>query len=149
LKLWLEFTNDSKDQVFTPLDGRLLARDHVRESDFQRFANNFLRPAGQEISPEQLVFTLGHSPTDPFNIRDQNLGKRLQPGESCVMFVPSDEEGLAALEGDLVWRLQLRKGFHPETRHGVTKLIEVEFSTADVEAETAEESSETAETETT
>jgi len=44
------------------------------------------------------------------------------------MYVPTDELGSEAVEGDLIWRMQFRKGFHPESMRGVTTLIEIEFN---------------------
>ena len=137
LKLWVEFRNESKNQVFAPVDSHLLAKDHVREKDFRRFSNNFLRAADGGTDEESLVFTLNHSPDDPFNLKGQNLGQALKPGESCTVFIPSSEEGIEELDGDLIWRMQFRKGFHPKSMHGVTTLIEIEFDASDIEEDSA------------
>lgn len=134
LKLWLEFENVSKNQSFPPLDLRLMTHEHIRESDFLRLANTFVRPA-DATDPESLVFVLGHSPDDPWNLKGQALGKAIGPGEKCVIYIPTESENLEVLQGDLVWRVQFRKGFHPETKHGVTTLIDVMFSDSQIEDE--------------
>ena len=68
-----------------------------------------------------------HPPTSEFDIKGF-VARPLTPGEEVETFLPTVEEGLGSLEGDLVWRFLVRKGFHPSTMNGVTTLVEVKFS---------------------
>lgn len=135
LKLWLEFRNVSSNQVFSPLDLRLLSWEFTRDSDMRRFSNQFVRPVDTDREHPNLVFTMTHSPDDPWDIVGQNVGTVLKPDETCVMFIPTEAENLETLNGDLIWRVQFRKGFHPETLHGVTTLIDVRFDSEQIESE--------------
>lgn len=133
-KLWLRLTNVSKDQEIAPLDGLLLYK-RALNSQGNVVANAFLcRVADEREGP--IVFTYPASPASEWDMLGQDLGRVLKPGESLETFIPSDLEGLDRLEGDLVWRFQLRKGY-ARTGRGVTTLVRVEFPHSRVEAEPA------------
>jgi CRISPR/Cas system CSM-associated protein Csm4 (group 5 of RAMP superfamily) len=69
-----------------------------------------------------------------FRMVGQNLSIDLEPGEKLETFIPSDEEA-TSLSGDLVWRVQFRKGYNPSSKRGVTTLIDVRFNSRDVKDE--------------
>ena len=47
----------------------------------------------------------------------------------------ASEEEAVELKGDLVWRVQIRKGYHPQSLRGVTTLIDVQFNSQDISNE--------------
>jgi hypothetical protein len=128
LKLWLRFTNASPDQRIAPLDARLLSLRRRQEND-NLVANNFVcRQADRELE-QALVLTFDLALQGEWKFRGQDLDRPLAPGESVELYLPTTEEGVADLEGDLVWRFQMRKGFGPRG-FGVTTLVDVEFPSA-------------------
>ncbi len=138
LKLWVRFTNVSKDQRIAPLDRLLLfKRDYLEQSD-QILSNNFIRNRANHSESLPLLLVLDHPLTSEWNLKQQPLGVRLNPGESVVTFLPSQSVGMEKLHGDLLWRMHIRKGYHAPTGHGVTTLVEVAFSENDIQAETGE-----------
>lgn len=138
LKLWLRFENLSEDQVFAPLDRELLYfRGRTSADSFELRANNFVTPRDEERAGEAiLVYDLVlDGEWDP---KDQSLGtldspRLLRPGEELVTYVPTRAEGIEDLEGDLVWRVHIRKGYHPESGRGATTLIDVAFHSGEIE----------------
>lgn len=138
LKLWLELENVSRNQVFSPLDARLLSHEYFDDKEFTRHSHQFVRTVDNTSDLSRVVHAMSRSEDDPWNMKGQNLGRALKPGESCVMYIATEEEGTDGLEGNLVWRLQFRKGFHEATRHGVTTLVEIEFNTDQIETGTSE-----------
>ncbi len=139
-KLWVRFTNVSKDQRIAPLDRLLLfKRDYLDESD-QVLSNNFIKGRADRAETQPLLFVLDHPLTSEWNLKQQSLGVRLNPGESVVAFLPSQSEGMADVHGDLLWRMHIRKGYHAATGHGVTTLVEVAFNEDEIETETGENS---------
>lgn len=126
IKLWLRFTNISTDQKIAPLDANLLLR-WVTKSDQQRdYSNQYLiDPTGTEIPIYR------HSKTSDWDMKDQQLGKLLAPGESYETYICSTESIPAALPGSLNWRIQFRKGFSPQGT-GVTTIIDVAFRKEDI-----------------
>ena len=134
LKLWLEFENVSQDQAFAPLDLRLMTNGYF-DDNLRRHGNTFVRNRLETGEDAQLTFAMSHSPDDSMDIKGLEAGRILKPSEKCVVFIPLEEAGLDLLQGELVWRVQFRKGFHPESMHGVTTLIEVEFHSDDIRKE--------------
>jgi hypothetical protein len=132
LKLWLRLTNVSTDQEIAPLDGLLLYKRALNREG-QVVANAFVCRA-EDVRDGEVVFTYPASPNSEWDMRGQHLGRVLKPGESLETFIPSDTEGLDRLQGELVWRFQLRKGYAP-TGRGVTTLIQVTFPANGIEAE--------------
>jgi hypothetical protein len=133
LKLWLRFENVSQDQRFSPLDPLLLFKRHYHELGHV-LTNQFLCRTDERRKDGDLHYVYELSPSSEFEIAGEQLGAVLGPGESVETFIPS-EENLDGLTGDLVWRVQFRKGYHPRTRHGVTTLIDVPFRRSEVAAE--------------
>lgn len=138
LKLWLKFENLSEDQVFAPLDRELVYfRGRTSAESFELRANNFVAAGDDEGSGEAvLVYDLVlDGEWDP---KGQSLGtidspRLLKPGEELVTYVPTRAEGIEDLEGDLVWRVHIRKGYHPESGRGATTLIDVAFHSGAIE----------------
>ena len=132
LKLWVRLTNVSQNQAFVPLDAGLLFRRHQGARDRTR-ANNFLVEKSRKLQGDPLVFV--YKPlSSVLDMVGQQLGKQLQPGESVETYIPSTEEGIDTLKGDLLWRVQLRKG-HSPSGAGVTTLVEVAFSQEQIQSE--------------
>ncbi|MFG0241087.1 MAG: hypothetical protein ACF8CY_08595, partial [Gimesia chilikensis] len=64
----------------------------------------------------------------------------LEPGQSFETFVATNEAGIDSLTGELVWRLQIRKGYNPKSHRGVTTLIDVVFNSDQIQKEVPSES---------
>jgi hypothetical protein len=134
LKLWLRLTNVSTDQEVAPLDSLLLfKRELNREGEL--VSNTFVAPLGR-LEEGPVVFAYPAAQNSEWDMRGQELGRKLAPGESLETFVPSDSAGLDELlaQEELTWRFHLRKGYAP-TGRGVTTLVEVSFRADDVQAE--------------
>lgn len=134
LKLWLKFENVSRNQTFSPLDSLLLFKRHYQDFSQAALTNQFLCRKEERTNRGNLHYLFEISTHSEFRIAGQNLSTVLAPGASVEMFIPS-EERIEQLTGDLVWRVQFRKGYHPRTRHGVTTLIDVPFHRRDVKTE--------------
>jgi hypothetical protein len=131
LRLWLRFTNVSSDQQIAPLDAPLLlTRSYQVESDTV-LANQLLLPADR--TSQKPAYVLDHPLTSEWDLAGQNLGHRLKPGESLETYIPLEPGSNDHLTGDLLWRVHFRKGYHDATGNGVTTIIEVPFSTADIQ----------------
>ena len=79
-------------------------------------------------------------PSWEWNLKGQNINQEkkpqeLKPGESFETYVATNEQGIDDLKGDLVWRLQIRKGYNPKSRRGVTTLIEVVFNSSQIQSD--------------
>ncbi len=133
LKLWVKFTNESKDQAFIPLDSDLLFRRHVDAQETVR-ANNFLVQKVDKPRSYPLVFVYAQQESSSWDMSGQQLGKSLEPGESLETYIPTTEEGIDHLKGDLLWRVQLRKG-HSPGGYGVTTLVEVAFTAEQIQSD--------------
>lgn len=134
LKLWLQFKNVSSEQIFTPLDRKLMLT-RVAEDEGHCRANTFLCNVDEktESGLKALVYDMPES--SEWNLKDQELGRVLKPGETYVTYIPTTEETVDQLTGELVWRVHFRKGYHPESRRGVTTLVDVLFASGDIEAD--------------
>jgi len=138
LKLWLRFRNVSQDQSIAPFSRRLLFSRMWEEPR----ANTFVCRVGEKSKEGFRVLTF------PLNVertgivfKDQQIDRKIKPQETFETYIPSDDDGLDKLTGDLVWRVHFRKGYNPETHNGVTTLIEVRFHSDEIEGESAEGSS--------
>jgi ribosomal protein S27E len=144
LKLWFKFENAGQDRAIAPLD-RYLVQTH--KHDGLIVANTFLRRQGDDAWDERVLpFVL---PVDSeWRARCFDLGP-LQPKgrdpSSYEMCLPSEEDGIDALEGPLVWRVHVRKGYCRPTGLGVTTLIDVRFDASDIIDRTEAESTPDAE----
>lgn len=135
LKLWLQIENVSRDQVFPPLDLEMLTkRDHDKENYDLIHAHNWVCREEDLSDLTGRVLMYNHPPTLEYDIRGL-VTKPLKPGETVKTFLPTQEEDLGRLTGSLVWRFQIRKGFNPYTKNGVTTLVEVEFSSNDIQTD--------------
>lgn len=132
VKLWLKFTNVSKDQEIAPLDGNLLLRWVTNSKQQREFSNQYLFAEGA-TEPEDEISTYRHSKTSDWDLRDQNLGEVLEPGESYETYIASTESLPEELPENLIWRVQFRKGFSPNGG-GVTTVIDVAFQKDDLKA---------------
>ncbi len=145
LKLHLRFENVSADQTFEPLDQKLLlTRVAGKTSESQMRANNFVSRVDQKQTDGQRVLIYDMPPSWEWNLKGQNINQEaqphnLKPGESFETYVATNEHGIDSLKGDLVWRLQLRKGYNPKSYRGVTTLIEVLFNSDQIQAENSSE----------
>jgi hypothetical protein len=131
LKLALKFENVSADQEFAPLDSTLIYKRIFESQSGEVFALNFVGPEADRKSGGELHRHYDLPEFSEYVLVGQNLGHTLKPGETWETYVPS-EEGLTQIDGEWVWRVLLRKGYHPQSKRGVTTLIDVHFDGSDV-----------------
>ncbi len=137
LKLWLKFKNVSDDQVIDPLDSKLVfTRGHIASDRDGWHANNFLATPEQKTNDVtgDVLLVYDHIVVGDWDLKGQELGKKLKPGESLETFIPSGTDGLGKLKGDLLWRVHFRKGFSP-AGYGVTTLVEVQFDSDAIDSD--------------
>lgn len=146
LKLYLKFENMSDDQTFEPLDQKLLlSRVPGKNPDSPMRANNFVSRIDQLHPDGERVLVYDMPPSWEWNIKGQNINQesapqKLEPGQSFETFVATNEAGIDSLTGELVWRLQIRKGYNPKSHRGVTTLIDVVFNSDQIQKEVPAES---------
>ena len=133
LKLWLKFKNVSQDQVIAPLDNDLLFFRHPRN---HRKANNFVCRASDKSEDGHLVLIYDHWIEGDQDLKDANIGTELKPGEEVTIYLPTETEGWSELDGPLIWRVHIRKGYSPKN-YGVTTIFEVEFDSSTIQSESA------------
>jgi hypothetical protein len=132
LKLWLKIENVSRDQKFSPLDQELALLRHVDPKDYQNvMANTWVCRQADLPTKKNRILMFDHPPTSNYNIQGIS-NNPIGPGDSIETFLPTQDAELEGLHGELVWRLQIRKGFNPESMNGVTTLIEVIFDSNDI-----------------
>jgi hypothetical protein len=136
LKLWLKFENVSAKQTFAPLDGTLVFKRIYRDQGTTVATNNFFCEVSQRRPGGELHHVFDMPVESEWKIAGLDLGKPLAPGESAELFIPGDE-GVTEVSGNMVWRVQFRKGRHPASGNGVTTLIDVRFRSSDVVADAA------------
>ncbi|RMG41590.1 MAG: hypothetical protein D6725_01170 [Planctomycetota bacterium] len=143
LRLWLRFENVSRDQHFIPL-GHALAWRRFTMKDGRQRANQFVcRRERKATGP--YVLLMDFPPEDVWELKDNRIGQQLGPGEACELYLPADPDDVRRLfvdagepnglptdagppfDGSFIWRVHFRKGYHPQTRRGVTTVIEVAF----------------------
>jgi hypothetical protein len=135
LKLWLRFENVSSDQTIWPLDDQLLFRRYGDRFDYK--SSQFVCRADQMTEKKpQIVIAYDHIVGSGWDVVGLPLDKPLAPAESREYFVPTCELGLEQLTGELVWRVQIRKGYSSRG-NSVTTLFEVHFNSQDVRDEPA------------
>ena len=137
LKLWLRFENVSDEQTIAPLDSILLYSNRIRtKQNYEEFhANNFVVGRDANNKPVgKLLHVYDMNTNDVWDLKDQQLDKKLKPGESCVIYVPTSEKDIDKMNGGLVWRLHFRKGYSPSNR-GVTTLIDIKFDSSVIQNE--------------
>lgn len=136
LKLWLKFENVSKDQEIAPLDPRLLfSRDG--KDRFTWRGNQFVYMASEKAKKDAVrVLAYDHAFQSQWDLENLPLRKSLKPSESREYYVPTGENDVEKLTGDLVWRVHIRKGFS-KYGNGVTTVFEVRFNSKDIQDEPA------------
>ncbi|MBL4884470.1 MAG: hypothetical protein JKY95_08040 [Planctomycetaceae bacterium] len=133
MKLWLKFENVSKDQKFSPLDRQLmLTRIVDSKKQMALRSNQFLCPSSEKgnLDKTDLLFDL--EMVGDWNFAGTQEETLLSPGESVELYLPSDEASYDKMQGEITWRVQFRKGYHPKSKRGVTTLIEVVFDKSDI-----------------
>jgi hypothetical protein len=132
LKLWLKFENVSSDVAFPPYDAALMSRRAQAEPESAGAkANTFLCRTDKPRTTENVLLNYEHQRDSEWNIAQQPT-EPLPPGAALTTFVASAEQP-PALNGDLVWRIQFRKGINRSSRKGVTTLVDVGFSSTDIQ----------------
>ncbi len=134
-KLWVRFTNVSKDQEIAPLDGDLLLRWVVKAEQQQEYSNQYLFPKDAKENSEAIA-TYRHSKTSDWDMKDQKLGTVLAPGESVETYIASSENTDLGSAESITWRVQFRKGFSPNG-NGVTTIFDVSFDQSDIKSQKA------------
>lgn len=138
LKLWLNFESVADDYAYPPFDAGLMSnRTPPYSNDETTLANSFLTIfAPSQDSASSIKLNYLHTMDNNFVIADQNSAKVLQPGESMMTFIAASEsDNDPAIEENTqcVWRIQFRKGVNVSSGNGVTTLIDVKFSGADID----------------
>jgi hypothetical protein len=132
-KLWLKLTNVSTEQTIAPLDRNLVLRWVIKADSQQEFSNQYITARDSSEQSPPLVHLYHLPASSSWDMKGQDLGKTLRPGESYVTYLVSDESGLDQLPEDLVWRVQMRKGYSNKG-NGVTTIFEVAFRKTDIVA---------------
>ncbi|MBA4032118.1 MAG: hypothetical protein C0478_14675 [Planctomyces sp.] len=130
LKLHLRFRNVSENQTIVPLDRELV---FFKEGRFGGRSNQFIKRDGVSAKETGVVRLFDIPIRSPESIENMPLGVALAPGESVETFLPSDTGGIDELEGQLIWRLQFRKGQNPQSGNPVTTLVDVKFDADSIE----------------
>lgn len=132
-KLHLRVTNVSEDQEIPPFDRHLTLRWVAVPNSSQEAFNNYITKRDADSGDVQRVSLFRLPASSEWNIQGEHLGKILKPGESYETFLASEPVGLEELPEDVVWRVQIRKGFGP-SGNGVTTVFEVAFNKSDVQS---------------
>lgn len=136
LKLWLRFKNVSEDQEIAPLDDQLLFH-RIGRDRMTYHSNQFVVRSEQKNNREaKRVIAFDHIIGSGWDLVGLPLDKPLQPGESHDYYVPTCENDLDTLTGELVWRVHIRKGYSSHG-NGVTTLFEVRFNSDIIRDEAA------------
>lgn len=135
LKLWFRLSNASPDIAFPPWDVALMS--HRSEKDETVIANSWLMVRESAADAETQVLNYNHSPDSNLDLKDQHSRELLMPGKEITSYIASSDAismiGTEAIES-YRWRIQIRKGVHFESGHGVTTLVDVNFSPDDIES---------------
>lgn len=137
LKLWFKLENVSESASFAPWDVALMCHRHPKfTNDESTVANSWLKVVPTDGGVETRVLNFMHNPESEYSLVGLNGGRVLKPGDMSETFAACAEDiqfikadGIAAYR----WRLQIRKGVHLESGHGVTTLVDVHFSPDDIE----------------
>jgi hypothetical protein len=136
LKLWFELENASKDAAFPPWDvGLMCSRMPAEGTDDNTKANSWLMISHTSDSDHTRLLNYFHPPTSEYDLVGQHSRQLVQPGQTITTFIASSPE-FSRVSTNTVkeysWRLQLRKGVNRQSRNGVTTLVEVTFTQADI-----------------
>ena len=115
---------EGEGQQIAPLD-RELVYERVARDDRSVASNQYIYRPG-DAEPVSLMLPL--SSTSEFEVQGRPL-ERLKPGETQRIVLAADPAAAASLSGSYLWRVQLRKGYHPASGNGVTTLVDIPFST--------------------
>lgn len=136
LKLWLRFENRSGSYAFPPFDSGLMSHRTPRFStDDSTIVNSMLNVSSPATSSPVRVLNFLQTMDNAFVIVGQQSGKVIIPEETLETFVASSEDIqyiTPTAETGYTWRVQFRKGVHESSGHGVTTLVDVLFSEADI-----------------
>jgi hypothetical protein len=136
LKLWLRFENRSGSYAFPPFDSGLMSHRTPRFStDDSTIVNSMLNVSSPATSSPVRVLNFLQTMDNAFVIVGQQSGKVIIPEETLETFVASSEDIQyisPTAETGYTWRVQFRKGVHESSGHGVTTLVDVLFSEADI-----------------
>lgn len=136
LKLWLRFENVSDDQEIAPLDDQLLFRRSGNNYTEYRSSQFVCRADQKSKAKPKIVIAYDHVIGSGWDLENLPLEKPLAPHESREYYVPTCEQQLDELTGDLIWRVHIRKGYSA-SGNGVTTLFEVHFDSDDIHDEQA------------
>lgn len=136
LKLWLRFENRSGWYAFPPFDAGLMSHRTPRFStDESTIVNSMLNISSPGSSSPVRVLNFLQTMDNAFVIVGQQSGKVILPEETFETFIACSEDIqyiTATPETGYTWRVQFRKGVHGSSGHGVTTLVDVLFSEADI-----------------
>ena len=136
LKLWLRSENRSGSYAFPPFDSGLMSHRTPRFSaDDSTIVNSMLNISSPATSSPVRVLNFLQTMDNAFVIVGQQSGKVIIPEETLETFIACSEDIqyiTPTAETGYTWRVQFRKGVHESSGHGVTTLVDVLFSEADI-----------------
>ncbi|MFN0199253.1 MAG: hypothetical protein ACKVT0_21085 [Planctomycetaceae bacterium] len=134
LKLWLRFENVSADQEFCPLDrDLLLSRAHDPRNAGETRSNQYVMKYSDKVNERPRVQIYDLPPSDVWDFAGSGAYPEMTPGQQWETYIPTTVEGVDSLEGNLVWRVHIRKGYNSESFRGVTTLLEVRFDSDEIQ----------------
>ena len=135
LKLWVKFENVSRDQKFAPLDRELLLSRIVdaRRPEYER-SNQFVAPASAKGNLDATALLFNLEKVGDWNFAGLPDQPTLAPGESIELYLPASEAASEHVGEPLIWRVQFRKGYHPQSFRGVTTLIEIQIDPSQIQS---------------
>ncbi|MCA9062622.1 MAG: hypothetical protein KDA96_06170 [Planctomycetaceae bacterium] len=147
LKLWFECRNVNDEFAFPAWDNWLMSSRSPAESiDDSTAANSWLmvfngkdeKDGANQSSDGVRVLNYLQSPHNEFLIDGQEAGQSIAPGQTGISFAACAEsinDQKVDEQTEYRWRLQVRKGVHEASGHGVTTLVEVAFSGRDIQSQ--------------
>jgi hypothetical protein len=136
LKLWLRFENVSDDQEIAPLDDQLLFRRSGNNYTEYKSSQFVCRADQKTRQKPKIVIAYDHVSDSGWDLANLPLDQPLAPHEAREYYVPTVEQDLDELTGNLIWRVHIRKGYSARG-NGVTTLFEVHFDSSDIHDERA------------
>ena len=137
LKLWLKFENQSGSYAFPPFDAGLMShRTPPLSSDDSVIANSFLTVLPSDGTESVRVLNYLQTMDSNFVMIGQESARVVAPEESLETFIASSNKiDSVSVTGDsrLTWRVQFRKGVYESSGNGVTTLVDVQFTGADIQ----------------
>ena len=101
----------------------------------QTRSNNYLYQATELKRDGKRVAVYELPVASEWDLKNQQLEQELAPQGVLETYLPTNNEDLSSLTGPLIWRMQFRKGYNPQSGRGVTTVVEVEFDSGDVQQE--------------